>query len=86
MLCKFCGKPMKHSIRGKEGKIYDIYKCPKCYAETKPALILMFNEEKSKIKGTTINKNNRMQNNNKKGANNKNVQCVYHNAKKFKKT
>ena len=33
MLCRFCGTPMKHFLRFLPGKAYEMYRCPKCWAE-----------------------------------------------------
>lgn len=33
MLCKFCGTPMKHFLRFLPGKAYEMWRCPKCWAE-----------------------------------------------------
>lgn len=36
MFCKHCRSLMKRVIRFEDGKSYRLYRCPKCYYETKP--------------------------------------------------
>lgn len=36
MFCKHCRNLMKSVMRFEGGKSYRLYRCPKCYSETKP--------------------------------------------------
>ena len=35
MLCRHCNKQMKHVLRFDKNKIYEFYRCSRCYAESK---------------------------------------------------
>ena len=48
MFCKHCRSLMKSVMRFEDGKSYRLYRCPKCYSETKPKLFTFDDEEISK--------------------------------------
>lgn len=48
MFCKHCRSLMKSVMRFEDGKSYRLYRCPKCYSETKPKRFTFDNEEISK--------------------------------------
>ena len=35
MLCRHCKRQMKHVLSFDKNNVYELYRCPKCYAETK---------------------------------------------------
>lgn len=35
MRCKHCNKQMKHVLRFDENNMYEFYRCPQCYSESK---------------------------------------------------
>ena len=55
MFCKHCRSLMKSVMRFEDGKSYRLYRCPKCYSETKPKRFTFDDEEISK-NNTKINK------------------------------
>ena len=48
MFCKHCRSLMKSVMRFEDGKSYRLYRCPKCYSETKPKRFTFDDEEISK--------------------------------------
>jgi len=58
MFCKHCRSLMKSVMRFEDGKSYRLYRCPKCYSETKPKRFTFDDEE--------ISKNNTKTNNSRK--------------------
>ncbi len=48
MFCKHCRSLMKSVMRFEDGKAYRLYRCPKCYSETKPKRFTFDDEEISK--------------------------------------
>ena len=42
MICKRCGVLMKHVMRFENGKSYELYRCPKCWYETKKKPLFFF--------------------------------------------
>lgn len=48
MFCKHCRSLMKSVMRFEDGKSYRLYRCPKCYSETKPKRFTFGDEEISK--------------------------------------
>ena len=48
MFCKHCRSLMKSVMRFEDGKSYRLYRCPKCYSETKPKRFTFYDEEISK--------------------------------------
>lgn len=48
MFCKHCRSLMKSVMRFEDGKSYKLYRCPKCYSETKPKRFTFDDEEISK--------------------------------------
>lgn len=57
MFCKHCHSLMKNTFRFENGKSYRLYKCPKCYTETKPIPYFFKDEEIRRNKTITNNKN-----------------------------
>lgn len=55
MFCRHCRSLMKKVMRFENGKSYILYRCPKCYAETK-AKRFFFNNEEISMKNTETNK------------------------------
>lgn len=55
MFCKHCRSLMKSVMRFEDGKSYRLYRCPKCYSETKPKRFTFDDEEISK-NNTNTNK------------------------------
>ena len=48
MFCMHCRSLMKSVMRFEDGKSYRLYRCPKCYSETKPKRFTFDDEEISK--------------------------------------
>lgn len=48
MFCKHCRSLMKSVMRFEDGKSYRLYRCPKCYSETKPKRFTFDDEEISR--------------------------------------
>lgn len=55
MFCKHCRNLMKRVMRFENGNSYELYRCPKCYAEIKPKHFFFKKEETSK-RNTVMNK------------------------------
>lgn len=64
MLCEHCKTIMKKVMRFERNKSYKLYKCPKCYSETKPKRIFFSDEEISR-NNTNTNKLHKKKNQNK---------------------
>lgn len=45
MFCKYCNHLMKKVMHFEDGKSYRLYRCPKCYAETKLKRLLFLDEQ-----------------------------------------
>lgn len=61
MFCKHCNSLMKRVLRFENGKSYRLYKCPKCYMETKPIPYFFNDLEIRRNNGKTANKQNKKQ-------------------------
>ena len=48
MFCKHCRNLMKKVMRFENGKSYKLYRCPKCYSETKPKRFFFKDKEISR--------------------------------------
>lgn len=59
MFCKHCRSLMKSVMRFEDGKSYRLYRCPKCYSETKPKRFTFDDEEISK-NNTKTNKSRKL--------------------------
>ena len=55
MFCKHCRSLMKSVMRFEDGKSYRLYRCPKCYSETKPKRFT-FDDEEISTNNTKTNK------------------------------
>jgi len=55
MFCKHCRSLMKSVMRFEDGKSYRLYRCPKCYSETKPKRFA-FDDEEISTNNTKTNK------------------------------
>ena len=51
MFCKHCEILMKPVMRFENGNSYRLYRCPKCFSETKPRRFF-FNDVKASMKNT----------------------------------
>lgn len=55
MFCKHCRNLMKRVMRFENGNSYRLYRCPKCYTETKPKRFF-FEDEEIRQNNATTNK------------------------------
>lgn len=62
MFCKHCRSLMKSVMRFEDGKSYRLYRCPKCYSETKPKRFTFDDEEISKNNTKPTNQESRLRN------------------------
>ena len=79
MLCKRCSEIMNKTLRIEKGKSYELYKCPKCYTETKPIRIKL--PEYNTMQEKRVQKKTKPKN--RKAV--KNVLRIHNNHKKHKK-
>lgn len=59
MFCKHCRSLMKSVMRFEDGKSYRLYRCPKCYSETKHKRFI-FEDEEISTNNANTNKSRKM--------------------------